>query len=476
MRESATGQAALGIALAGGWTRDRLQFRGMPMRPERPNEMMRLGAFFHPTGNHVAAWLHPEAQIDAGTNFRHYAQITQTAERGKFDLMFVADAVAVRDGRLAALSRWPQYMAYFDPLTLLPALAAVTEHIGLVATATTSYNEPYHIARKFASLDHISGGRAGWNVVTSSNVSEAWNFGREQHFEHGERYDRAIEFVDVVKGLWDSWDDDAFLRDRQTARYFDPAKIHVLNHRGENFSVRGPLNVARPPQGHPVLFQAGSSDVGREVAARFAEGVFTPQHTLAGAQDFYRDLKGRMARYGRPPEALKIMPGLNAIVGRTAGEAEEKHAFLQSKIHPDVGLEVLSNQLDNLDLSEYDLDGPLPDIADHVAALAGQTSMRNIVRWGREEGLTIRQIYERFAGASGQRKRIGSPADIVDDMEKWFRGYGVDGFLVHPPYLPGGIDDFVDLVVPELQNRGLFRAEYEGATLRENMGLERPES
>jgi N-acetyl-S-(2-succino)cysteine monooxygenase len=446
------------------------------MRDQRRGEKMHLGAFFHPTGNHIAAWLHPEAQIDAGTNFHHYAEIAQTAERGKFDLMFVADAVATRDGKLKALSRWPQYMAYFDPLTLLPALAAVTNRLGLVATATTSYNEPYHIARKFASLDHISGGRAGWNVVTSSNVSEAWNFGREQHFEHGERYDRALEFVDVVKGLWDSWDDDAFLRDRQTGRYFDPAKLHALNHKGEHFSVRGPLNVARSPQGHPVLFQAGSSDTGREVAARFAEGVFTPQHTLAGAQDFYRDLKGRMARYRRPPEALKVMPGLNAIVGRTRNEAAEKHRFLQELIHPDVGLEVLSNQLGNFDLSEYDLDGPLPDIPESQWALASQSSTRNIIRWSTEEGLTIRQIYQRFAGARGQRTVIGSPVDIVDEMETWFRDYGVDGFLFHPSHLPGGLDDFVELVVPELQNRGLFREEYEGPTLRENLGLERPKS
>ena len=446
------------------------------MQEQRRGETMKLGAFFHPTGNHVAAWLHPETQIDAGTNFRHYAEITQTAERGKFDLMFVADAVAVRDGKLSALSRWPQYMAYFDPLTLLPALAAVTTHIGLVATATTSYNEPYHIARKFASLDHISGGRAGWNVVTSSNVSEAYNFGREAHYEHGERYDRAVEFVEVVKGLWDSWEDDAFIRDRASARYFDPGKLHALNHKGEHFSVRGPLNVARPPQGHPVLFQAGSSETGREVAARFAEGVFTPQHTLAGAQEFYRDLKGRMARYGRRPEALKIMPGLNAIVGRTKKEAEETHQFLQSKIHPDVGLELLSNQLGNFDLSEYDLDGPLPEVPESRYALASQSSTRNIVRWAREEGLTIRQIYQRFAGARGQRTLVGTAVEIADDMEEWFRNHGVDGFLFHPSHLPGGLNDFVELVIPELQNRGLFRAEYEGATLRENMGLERPPS
>jgi N-acetyl-S-(2-succino)cysteine monooxygenase len=390
--------------------------------------------------------------------------------------MFVADAVAVRDGKLSALMRWPQYMAYFDPMTLLPALAAVTTNIGLVATATTSYNEPYHIARKFASLDHISNGRAGWNVVTSSAINEAHNFGRERHYEHGERYERANEFVEVVKGLWDSWDDNAFVRDRATAVYFDPTRLHELNHKGKRFSVRGPLNVARPPQGHPVLFQAGSSEAGRESAARFAEGVFTPQHALAGAQEFYRDLKSRMSKYGRKPETLKIMPGLNAIVGRTTKEAQEKHEFLQSKIHPDVGLELLSNQLDNMDLSKYDLDGPLPEIPDHVAVLAGQTSMRNIVRWSKEEGLTIRQIYQRFAGARGQRTLIGSPTEIADDMEKWFRDYGVDGFLVHPPYLPGGLSDFVNLVIPELQNRGLFREFYEGPSLRENLGLPRPKS
>jgi N-acetyl-S-(2-succino)cysteine monooxygenase len=443
---------------------------------DRRGEKLHLGAFFHPTGNHVAAWLHPDSQIDAGVNFRHYAEITQLAERGKFDLMFVADAVAIREGKLNALKRWPQYMAYFDPLTLLPALAAVTTHIGLCATATTSYNEPYHVARKFASLDLISNGRAGWNVVTSSATNEAYNFGRDEHYAHGERYDRSVEFVEVVKGLWDSWDDDAFLRDRSTGVYFDPAKIHALNHKGEHFKVQGPLNVARPPQGHPVLFQAGSSDTGRETAARFAEGVFTPQHTLPGAQDFYRDLKGRMARYGRPPEALKVMPGLNAIVGRTRKEAEEKHAFLQSKIHPDVGLELLSNQLGNFDLSEYDLDGPLPDIPESLYERASQSSTRNIVRWATEEGLTIRQIYQRFAGARGQRTLLGSPVEIVDDMETWFRSYGVDGFLFHPAYLPGGLADFVELVVPELQNRGLFREDYEGPTLRENMGLERPKS
>jgi alkanesulfonate monooxygenase len=437
---------------------------------------MKLGAFFHPTGHHVASWLHPDAQIDAGTNFRHYVELAQMSERAKFDLMFLADALAVRDGKLEALSRWPQYMAYFEPITLLSGIAGLTERIGLVSTATTSYNEPYNVARKFASLDHISGGRAGWNVVTSANLSEAFNFGREEHFEHGERYDRALEFTEIVRGLWDSWDDDAFVRDRTTGRYFDPTKLHALNHRGEHFAVRGPLNVARPPQGHPVIFQAGSSEVGRELAARTAEAVFTPQHTLEGAQAFYKDLKGRMAKYGRSPDHLKVMPGLNPIVGHTEAEAQEKYLYLQSLIHPEVGLELLSNALAGFDLTPYDLDGPLPEAVYSVTPKGSTTSFRNVLSWAKQENLTIRQLYQRFAGARGQRTVIGTAAQIVDQMEDWFVNYGVDGFLVQPSHLPGGLQDFIDLVIPELQERGLFRTEYEGPTLRDNLGLPRPRS
>src|SRR5580698_3963859 len=373
------------------------------MTSSSDRRQMKLGAFFHPTGHHVASWLHPEAQIDAGTNVEHYIELAQTAERGKFDLMFLADALATRDGNLEALSRWPQYMAYFEPITLLSAIAAVTKRIGLVSTATTSYNEPYNVARKYASLDHISGGRAGWNVVTSANIAEAWNFGREQHYQHGERYDRAVEFVEVVQGLWDSWEDDAFVRDRASGRYWVPEKLHTLNHKGEHFSVRGPLNVARPPQGQPVIFQAGSSEVGRELAARTAEAVFTPQHSLEGAQAFYRDLKGRMAKYGRSPDHLRIMPGLNPIVGRTRQEAEEKHQYLQALIHPDVGLELLSNAIGGFDLTGYPLDGPLPEAAYATKTNAGTTSFRNVLGWARNEKLTIRQLYQRFAGARGQR-------------------------------------------------------------------------
>ncbi len=445
-------------------------------RPPNPRGQMKLGAFFHPTGNHVAAWLHPDSQIDAGSNVRHYVEIAQIAEQAKFDLMFLADAVATRDGKLESLSRWPQYMAYFEPITLLSAVAMMTSRIGLVATATTSYNEPYNVARKYASLDHISGGRSGWNVVTSGNKTEAYNFGRDEHYEHGDRYDRASEFVDVVRGLWDSWDDDAFVRDRDTARYFIPEKLHYLRHKGEHFSVRGPLNVSRPPQGHPVLFQAGASGTSRDMAARIAEGMFSQLLTLETAQDFYRDVKGRMAAHGRTPDQMKIMPGLNPIVGRTVAEAEEKHAYLQSLIHPDVGLELLSNAVGGFDLGGYELDGPLPEAVDATLTPTSSVYFRNVLRWAREEKLTIRQIYQRFAGARGQKTVIGTPDMIAYYMEEWFLNYGCDGFLVHPSHLPGGLRDFADMVIPVLQERGLFRTEYEGTTLRDSLGLARPAS
>ena len=432
-----------------------------------------LAAFFHPTGHHVASWLHPQSQIDAGTNFRHYVELAQTAERAKFDFIFLADAAAVRHGNLKALRRWPQYMAYFEPITLLSALAAVTEHIGLVATATTSYNEPYHVARKYASLDHISGGRAGWNVVTSGNLSEAWNFGLAEHYEHGDRYDRAREFISIVQGLWDSWDDDAFVRDRASAIYFDPEKLHVLGHKGKHFSVRGPLNVARPTQGYPVIVQAGSSETGREFAAEYAEVIFTTAETIERSKAFRSDIRARMSKFGRAPEHIKIMPGLSPVIGRTEAEAEEKHQFLQSKIHPDVGLELLSAALGGFDLTPYPLDGPLPDVPETKGS---KHHFKQVMDMARVEGLTIRQIYMRYAGARGNRTVKGTPLQIADQMEDWFRNEAVDGFLIQPPYLPGGLDDFVTTVIPELQRRGLFRQDYEGHTLRESLCLPRPES
>lgn len=434
---------------------------------------MKLGGFFHPTGNHVAAWLDPEAQIDAGMNFRHYVDLAQTCERAKFDLLFLADSAATRDGNLAALSRWPQYMAYFEPTTLLSGIAAVTQHIGLVATATTSYNDPYTIARRYASMDLMSNGRAGWNMVTSSNKSEAFNYGRKEHYGHEERYERAREFVEVCQGLWDSWDDDAFVRARASSIYFLPEKLHHLRHVGKHFSVRGPLNVARPPQGYPVLAQAGSSETGRDFGARFAEIVFTPLHTIPEAMTFASDMRNRMDKYDRAPDALKILPGLNVIVGRTDAEAEDKHQFLQSLVHPDVGRQLLTTEFGGIDLTPFPVDGPLPyHLLENIEGSSGQ----RIVARAREHRHTIRDAYLEYAGARGQRTLKGSPKHVADEMQAWFESEGVDGFLIQPAVLPGGLNDFVDMVVPELVRRDLFRSEYEGRTLRENLGLKRPAS
>jgi N-acetyl-S-(2-succino)cysteine monooxygenase len=438
----------------------------------RPDKM-RLGAFFNPTGHHVASWRHPDAQADAGINFRHYVELAQTAERAKFDLLFLADNVCVRRAHIEAISRSAQYIANFEPITLLSALAAVTSRIGLVATASTSYNEPYHVARKFASLDHISGGRAGWNLVTSGMQEEAQNFGREKHYEHDARYDRAREFAQVVTALWDSWDDDAFVRDKQGGLFFRPDGFHVLDHRGPHFSVRGPLNVPRSPQGHPIIVQAGTSEAGKQVSAEFAEVIFSAPLTIDAARGTYADLKGRMAKFGRNPAHMKILPGLSTVVGRTEAEAIERHEQLQSLIHPIVAREILSTVLGGFDLSGYSLDEAMPEVAQTNGS---QSTFQYVMDMARRENLTIRQVAMRVAGARGKSVVRGSPQQIADIMEDWFVSEACDGFNIMPPYLPGALDDFVTLVIPELQRRGLFRTEYEGRTLRENLGLPRPES
>jgi alkanesulfonate monooxygenase len=431
----------------------------------------RLGAFLQNTGHHIASWRHPEAQADAGENFAHYRQIAQAAERAKFDMVFLADGVAVRRaGDAESLSRDGK-IVHFEPLTLLSALAAVTEHIGLVATASTTYNEPYHIARKFASLDYLSNGRAGWNVVTSASEAEAKNFNRDHHMEHGLRYERAREFLQVVTGLWDSWDDDAFIRDKASGISFKPENLHVLDHKGKHFAVRGPLNVARPPQGYPVIVQAGASDDGRDFASATAEVIFTAQQTLEEAQAFYKDLKGRLAAYGRSPDQLKIMPGVFPVIGRTEAEAKEKYDQLQDLIHPQVGLALLSGLVGGVDLSAYPLDGPLPELPE----TNGNKSRLQLVRdLAAREHLTIRQVYQAVAGARGHWTIWGTPEQIADRLESWFVNDAADGFNIMPPYLPGGLDDFVEHVIPVLQSRGRFRTAYEGRTLRENLGLARP--
>jgi FMN-dependent oxidoreductase (nitrilotriacetate monooxygenase family) len=441
-----------------------------------PKRQLVLGAHFPSMGQHIAAWLHPASQIDAGQNFPYFLKLAQTAEQAKFDFVFMADAVATRDGNMEALSRWPQYMAHFEPITLLSATASQTQRIGLVCTASTSYYEPFNVARLFGSLDHISAGRAGWNVVTSANASASFNFNRDEHYDIAERYQRAREFVHVVLGLWDSWEDDAFLRDRQSRRYFDPSKLHKLNHKGNFFSVRGPMNLARPPQGYPIIAQAGASEDGKELGAETAEVIFFSQQRVAVAREFYKDVKSRMAKYGRDPGQLKMLAGLNPTVGRTASEAQEKFEYIQSLIHPDVGKELISVDLGGADLSGISVDEPVPEHLIPEKTKSSTSRLKTVGGVARQEQLTIRQLYERYAGSRGSYSVVGTPEQIADQMEEWLTTDAADGFIIQASYLPGGFEDFVNLVMPELRRRGLFRTEYAGLTLREHLGLRRPES
>ncbi|WP_248745465.1 LLM class flavin-dependent oxidoreductase [Pseudomonas sp. MWU12-2037] len=430
---------------------------------------LKLGAFLMATGHHVAAWRHPDVPANAGLDFAHYKHLARVAEAAKFDALFVADSVAAPSAEIASRMARSEH---FEPLTLLSALSAVTDHIGLIATATTSYNEPYHVARKFASLDHLSGGRAGWNLVTSDNAAEALNFGRAEHIGHAERYSRAREFHQVVTGLWDSWEDDAFTRDKSSGQYYDPARLHVLNHSGEHFKVKGPLNVARSPQGQPVIIQAGASELGRDLAAQTAEVVFTAQTSLSKAQAFYADLKGRLAKFGRSTDSLKIMPGVFVVVGQSEAEAQEKYESFQQWVEPEVGVALLGRMLGNFDLSGYPLDGPLPELP--LTDSGQQSRQQLLTELAGAENLTLAQLGRRIAGGRGHYSLIGTPTQIADELQAWFEHGAADGFNVLVPHLPGGLEDFAAGVVPELQRRGLFRTEYQGKTLREHLGLERP--
>ncbi|MBB3181480.1 LLM class flavin-dependent oxidoreductase [Variovorax sp. Sphag1AA] len=429
-----------------------------------------LGAFLMQTGHHIAGWRHPDAQADAGSNFRHYVALARKAEAAKFDAVFLADAVGVRSTHLPSLARTAR-SDHFEPLTLLAALAAVTERIGLIATVSTSFNEPFNVARKFASLDQISGGRSGWNLVTSSGGAEALNFNRESHFAHALRYERAAEFHDVVTGLWDSWEEDSFVRDKQSGIYLDTEKLHVLGHKGTHFQVHGPLNVNRSPQGRPVVVQAGASDAGKELAARTAEVIFVAHQTFEEAKAFAADIGGRLARHGRRRDEVKIMPGIFPVVGRTQSEAEEKFEQLQSLVDPVVGLALLSTVLGDIDLSGHPVDGPVPELPETNGPKSRQQLLVDLAR---REGLTIRQLYLRIAGARGHQQVVGTPQQIADQLQQWFEEGAADGFNIMAPWFPGGLDDFIELVLPELRRRGLFRNEYSGHTLREHLGLRKP--
>jgi FMN-dependent oxidoreductase (nitrilotriacetate monooxygenase family) len=429
---------------------------------------LRLGAFMRPASIHTGSWRYPGAYPDANFNLAHLQRFAQTLERGKFDAFFMADHLALLNMPLEALKR-SHTVTSFDPITLLPALAMTTQRLGLIATASTTFEQPYLIARRFASLDHISDGRAGWNIVTTSNPDAALNFGLEEHLEHGERYRRAREFYDVVTGLWDSWADDAFIRDVESGIYFDPAKLRVLNHKGPFFSVRGPLNIARPVQGWPVIVQAGASEAGRQLAAETAEVVFAATSRLADGQAFYKDVKGRMKTIGRNPDHLKILPGAFVVVGETVDEAREKRALLDSGVHYENAIASLSIALGH-DASRLDPDAALPQIPETNDSKSGR---ERVIALARREGLTVRQLAQRLGGYAGLAF-VGTPHTIADEMEQWLREGGSDGFNIMFPFLPAGLDQFVDRVVPELQRRGIFRREYEGRTLRENLGLPRP--
>lgn len=433
---------------------------------------LRLGAFLPGGGQHIAAWRQPDQPSDGATNLGFHIQLAKEAERGLFDAYFLADGLSVSFG--GGIEGGNAKVAGFEPVTLFAALSQHTKNLGFIATASTTYEEPYTLARKFASLDLITEGRTGWNVVTTTGDATAQNFNRDTQLPHAARYARAHEHVDVVKGLWDSFEDDAFVRDKDTGRFFDPAKLHEIHHKGTHFQVKGPLNVSRSPQGHPVIVQAGQSEDGRGFAASHAEVIFTAHQHLETAQEFYRDIKARARGLGRNPDHVLIMPGVSPFVGRTLEEAQEKYDRLTALILPEDGVGLLNGLTGGtLDLSGYDLDGPLPPAPPTEGMKSRQALIRAIAD---EHGFTIRQLYQWVASARGHLTLVGTPERIADTLQEWLENEGADGFNILPPWLPTGLTDFVDLVIPELQRRGLFRTEYEGRTLRENLGLPFPET
>jgi FMN-dependent oxidoreductase (nitrilotriacetate monooxygenase family) len=428
---------------------------------------MKLGAFLMAGGHHIAAWRHPEAYARAGVDVDHFISLTRMAERAAMDMVFFEDAAAIRE-RDPTLASQAARSTSFEPLSLLAALAVNTSRIGLVATASTTYNEPYGLARTFASLDQLSGGRAGWNLVTSASELEAENFVSSGLRPHAQRYARAEEFADVALALWDSVDTGAYLVDGVKGVYADSAKIHPVAHDGAHFSVHGLLDSQRSAQGRPLMVQAGASDAGKNLAARTADVVFSAAQTLAEAQAFYTDIKARLRQFGRSPDDLKIMPGLSPIVGATPREARAKYDALQALIPDEVGVALLASYLSIKSLSDHPLDGPLPDMPPNAGI---QSRQQLIIDLGRRENLSIRELARHFAGARGHWQVIGTPSQIVDEMEARFLSEAADGFNIMPPLFPGGLEDFITLVIPELRRRGLFRMNYEGATLRENLGL-----
>ncbi|MBP0491811.1 LLM class flavin-dependent oxidoreductase [Roseomonas indoligenes] len=425
----------------------------------------------HLSGHHPAAWRHPSTEDGSDVSIASYRRLARLAESGLFDLFFMADTPALRIENLESWSRYPLFTNVLEPLTCLSALAGATEHIGLGGTSSTSYNEPFNVARQFASLDHISGGRAAWNVVTTANIYASGNFGEIPLPPHAQRYDRAREFVEVVRKFWNTWEDGAFTYDREAGRFYDPDKMHPVIHQGQHFRIRGGLNIERTPQGHPVIIQAGASEAGMDLAAETAEVVFGSSPTLEKAQAYYAGLKSRMAKVGRAPEDLCVLAGMPVVVGESDDEAEDKYQTLQALLHPMVAKQKLGMDLET-DLSDLDMDAPIPE--DRIPAKANLHTayFAEIVRMIREEKLTLRQISQRYE--RGTRTVRGTAKRVADHMEEWFATGAADGFMLILHLQPKGLEDFVRLVVPELQRRGLFRTEYKGRTLRDHLGLRRP--
>lgn len=425
---------------------------------------IKLGFILHGVGRTWNDWRHPEKDVNASTSFAYYKRQALLAEKGKFDFLFVADSLSINE------KSSPHYLNRVEPITILSALAATTSHIGLVGTLTVSYSEPFNVARQFGSLDHISDGRAGWNVVTSWLGDTAANFSKAEHPAHDVRYKIASEYLDVVQGLWDSWEDDAHVADKESGVFVDPDKLHRLDHKGEFFQVRGPLNIKRGPQGQPVIFQAGASDDGRNFAARRADAIFAAAPTFDNGQSYYSDVKERARGFGRDPEKLLVLPGIAPIVGDTDADAEEKYRALADSESLETGFGYLSRTFNDHDFRQYDLDAPFPDVA-HIGKNSQQSSSNRILEEVRAENLTLRQVVQRLATPRGAF--VGSAETVADVLEKWFEERAADGFVIFEA-LPGQLDLFVERVVPILQARGLFREEYEGKTFRENLGLDFP--
>jgi FMN-dependent oxidoreductase (nitrilotriacetate monooxygenase family) len=438
---------------------------------------MRMLAMWHPPGSHTAGWRMPDAPPRSETTFTYFADVARLCEAAKFDALFFADVAVVQS--IDLLEAGDPSAGYFsravslEPMSLLPALAAITSRIGLVATGSTTYSDPYTIARRFAAIDQISGGRGAWNLVTSQFEAEAGNYGSETHMPHVERYKRANEFFDVVAGLWDSWAEDAIVEDKETALVFDPAKVRVLNHKGQYFTVKGPLNEARSPQGRPIVAQAGASGPGKSIAARVADIVFSAQSTIEEAREFYDEVRSLAADHGRNPDDLRVLPGIMPILGRTEAEAKEHYLQLQSLITDDQALRTLQRISGGVDLRKYPLDGPFPDLPLTNAAQARQ---RRLIETARRENMTLRQAGRWFAESRSHHLVWGKPETVADVMQEWYEQRACDGFCVLFPYYRRGVTDVTELLIPEMQRRGLFRTEYEGHTLRQNLGIPMPRS